>query len=83
MAESVAGAVAEGVDMMLLMRARARLSALAVQLEVAPFSEGTTASMRAYLEDDAESAQAAFSRWVALPKQARDELAAQLRTAQT
>ncbi|MFD5342221.1 hypothetical protein ACFWJY_00240 [Streptomyces anulatus] len=77
MTDSVVGA--GGVDVVFLMRARARLSALAVQLEVAPFAEQTVTAMQAYLDHDAESALAHFGRWVALPKQARDELAARLR----
>ncbi|MFI8201007.1 hypothetical protein ACIF6K_31545 [Streptomyces sp. NPDC085942] len=80
MAESVVGAADEGVvDIALLVRARARLSALVVQLEVAPFSAQTVAAMRAYLDGEAESARVHFERWVALPKRAREELAVQLR----
>jgi hypothetical protein len=43
-------------DEMLLVRTRRRLRALAAQLEVAPFAPSTTAAMRAYLREDAESA---------------------------
>ncbi|MEV8457573.1 hypothetical protein AB0467_33595 [Streptomyces sp. NPDC052095] len=66
------------MDFELLLRARQRLSDLAVQLEMAPFSDRTAASMRSYLDEDAGPAQAAFARWAALPKAARDRLAARV-----
>ncbi|MGY3056725.1 hypothetical protein ACVWZD_000970 [Streptomyces sp. TE3672] len=67
-----------GTDFELLMQARQRLRDLVVQLEMAPFADRTAASMRAYLDEDAGPAQAAFARWAALPKAARDTLAARM-----
>jgi hypothetical protein len=58
-------------DEMLLVRTRRRLRALAAQLEVAPFAPSTTAAMRAYLREDAESAGEAFARWCALSPMGR------------
>ncbi|MEU2134844.1 hypothetical protein [Streptomyces sp. NPDC018352] len=71
-------ATQDGTDFELLMQARQRLRDLVVQLEMAPFADRTAASMRAYLDDDAGPAQAAFARWAALPKAARDRLTARM-----
>lgn len=67
-AESEAGAES---DLAVLVRARRRLRALVVQLEMAPFADETAASMRAYLDEDATRASSAFARWVRLPEQSR------------
>ncbi|MDK0517502.1 hypothetical protein [Streptomyces sp. ML-6] len=75
-------AAEDGGDIELLVRARRRLRDLVVQLEVAPFADRTARSMRAYLDEDAAPAQAAFARWAALPKAARDTLAARMRQEQ-
>ncbi|MFJ2094763.1 hypothetical protein ACIOEW_36745 [Streptomyces sp. NPDC087901] len=72
----------DGADIALLMRAHRRLRDLAVQLEVAPFAEQTAACMRAYLDEEAATAQSAFARWVALPKEVRDRAASRVRQEQ-
>ncbi|MFB8206343.1 hypothetical protein [Streptomyces sp. NPDC056010] len=58
-------------DLAVLVRARGRLRALVVQLEMAPFADETAASMRAYLDEDAMTASSAFARWLGLPEQSR------------
>lgn len=58
-------------DLAVLVRARRRLRALVVQLEVAPFAKQTAESMRTYLEEDATRASSAFARWERLPEQSR------------
>ncbi|MFB8211124.1 hypothetical protein [Streptomyces sp. NPDC056010] len=58
-------------DLAVLVRARRRLRELAVQLEVAPFAQQTTESMRAYLDEDATRACSAFARWARLSDQNR------------
>ncbi|WP_327434792.1 hypothetical protein [Streptomyces sp. NBC_01236] len=65
-ADNGGGTGAPEADEVLLVRARRRLRELAAQLEIAPFAPATTTALRAYLDEDAVPAGAAFARWCAL-----------------
>jgi hypothetical protein len=75
-ADNGVGAGAPEADEVLLVRARRRLRELAALLEIAPFAPDTTAALRAYLDEDAAPAGAAFARWCALSPKVRSQRAA-------
>ncbi|MDQ8707488.1 hypothetical protein RCO28_34215 [Streptomyces sp. LHD-70] len=83
MTQQTTDAAAVEADAVLLMRARRRLRELAVQLEIAPFAPQTTQALRTYLEDEAESAAAAFARWRELPGGVRRQEAGRMREARS
>lgn len=83
MTHTTTDAAAAADDAALLVRARRRLRELTVQLEIAPFAPQTVEALCTYLEDEAESAAAAFARWRALPGGVRRQQARGVREVQS